>query len=102
MISAPEQTSQEGNECTTLHTLLYLINEQDGINEYNGKFLIINNRSGWNKLAEGANFEALINKQGGNIRNMKGKFVKTIKNQRFTLIVSMLMHHLDSNCKKSY
>ena len=71
---------------THFHTFFYLINEQDGINKYSGKFLIINNRAGWNKRAEGANFENLINEQGGNIGNMKGKFVKTIKNQRFTLI----------------
>ena len=38
----------------------------------------------------------LINEQGG---NMKGKFVKTINNQRFTLIGSIKMHHLDKNCK---
>ena len=67
-----------------VHTLLYLINEQDGINEYSGKFFMINNRAGWNKRAEGANFEALINEQGENIRNMMGTFVKRIKNQRFT------------------
>ena len=59
-----------------LCTLIYLINKQDGINEYGGKFLIFNNQAGWNKQAEGANFETLINEQGEKIRNMKKKFVK--------------------------
>ena len=59
-----------------ISTLIYLINEQDGINEYGGKFLIFNNRAGWNKRAEGANFENLINEQGEKIRNMKEKNVK--------------------------
>ena len=33
-------------------------------------------RAGWNKRAEGANFETLINEQGEKIRNMKEKNVK--------------------------
>ena len=48
------------------YTLDYLINEQDGIGEQGGKFSKILKRAGWNKRAEGANFETLINEQGGN------------------------------------
>ena len=40
------------------------MNAQDGTNEYVGKFLKFNNLAGWNKRAEGANFETLINEQG--------------------------------------
>ena len=49
----------------TLITLTYLINAQDGINEQEGNFPKISNQAGWNKRAGRANFEAIINKQGG-------------------------------------
>ena len=48
-----------------LITLTCLINAQDEINEQEGKFSKIINRAGWNKQAGRANFEAIINKQGG-------------------------------------
>ena len=35
------------------------------------KILIFYNRAGWNKRAEGANFETSINKQGEQIGNVK-------------------------------
>ena len=60
-----------------------LINKQDGIIEYGGKFLIFNNQGGWNKQANG--------------RNMKEGISQPIKNKIFTLI----MYHLDKNCKKN-
>ena len=47
------------------NSLTYLINEQDGINEQEGNFPKIINRAGWNKQAGRANFEAIINEQGG-------------------------------------
>ena len=34
-----------------------LINKQDGIIEYGGKFLIFNNQGGWNKQANGRNMK---------------------------------------------
>ena len=46
-------------------TLTYLINAQDGINEQEGNFLKIINQAGWNNRAGRANFEAIINEQGG-------------------------------------
>ena len=48
---------------STLGTLDYLINEQDGIGEQGGKFSKILKRAGWNKRAEGAKKFASINKQ---------------------------------------
>ena len=49
-------------------TLTYLINEQEG------NFPKIINRTGWNKRAGRANFEALIIKQGIKDKIIKGNF----------------------------
>ena len=46
-------------------TLIYLINTQDEINEQEGIFSRIINQAGWNKRAGRANFEAIVNKPGG-------------------------------------
>ena len=54
-------------------TLIYPINAQDGINEQEGIFSKVINRSGWNKRAGRANFEAIINKQGGKDQKHKRK-----------------------------
>ena len=56
-----------------LLTLRYLIITQDGINEQEGNFPKIINRAGWNKRAGRANFEAIINKQGGKDQKHKRK-----------------------------
>ena len=67
---------------THFHTLFYLINEQDGINKYSGKFLIINNRAGWNKRAEGANFENLIKRAGGKYWKYEGEICQNNKKSK--------------------
>ena len=46
-------------------TLIYLINTQDGINEKEDILSRIITQAGWNKRAGRANFEAIVNKQGG-------------------------------------
>ena len=46
-------------------TLIYLINTQDEINKQEGIFSRIINQAGWNKRAGRANFEAIVNKPGG-------------------------------------
>ena len=48
-----------------LSTLIYLINAQDRINEQERNFPKIINQAGWSQQAGRANFEAIINEQGG-------------------------------------
>ena len=50
-------------------------------------------------MSRGGKFRNFNKRAEGKIRNMIWKFVKTIKNQSFTLIGSIIMHHLDNNCK---
>ena len=57
----------------TICTLIYLINAHDGMSQQEGIFSKIINRTGWNKRAGRANFEAIINKQGGKDQKHKGK-----------------------------